>query len=65
MILGLCFALKTFKTVNVNLWKSDKPVLKSLDQRKLFGSIVKMWSIHVGFSRFLKQKGCFIKFLKL
>ena len=25
MILGLCFAWKTFKTVNVNLLKSEKP----------------------------------------
>ena len=26
MILGLCFTWKVFKTVNVNLWKSDKLV---------------------------------------
>ena len=32
MILGLCFAWKTFKTVNVNLVKSDKPVSKILKQ---------------------------------
>ena len=32
MILGLCFAWKTFKTVNVNLVKSDKPISKILKQ---------------------------------
>ena len=32
MILGLCFAWKTFKTVYVNLVKSDKPVSKILKQ---------------------------------
>ena len=32
MILGLCFTWKTFKTVNVNLGKSDKPVSKILKQ---------------------------------
>ena len=37
MILGLCFAWKTFKTVNINLWKSDKPVSKTLDEWKIFG----------------------------
>ena len=65
IILGLCFAWKTFETVNVNLWKSDRPFSKTLDEWKLFGWFVKMWPIHVGFSRFLKEVSCFIKFLRL
>ena len=52
IILGSCFAWKTFKNVNVNLWKSDKPVSKKLDEWKLFGWFVKMWSIHVDFLDF-------------
>ena len=59
MILGSRFVLKTFKTVNVNLWNSDNPVSKTLDEWKRFGWFVKMWSIRVGFSRFLKYVGCF------
>ena len=51
MILG-------FKAVNVNLWKSV--ISKTLNEGKRFGWFVKIWSIHVGFSRFLKLVGCFI-----
>ena len=39
MILGLCFGWKSFKTVNVNLWKSDKPVSKTLGKWKLLVSL--------------------------
>ena len=64
IISGLCFAWKVFKTVNVNLWKSDKPVSKTLGEWKLFGWFVKMWSMRVRYSRFLKEVGCFIKVVR-
>ena len=63
MVLGLYIEWKTFKTINVNLWQSDKPVKKTW-QIKFFGWFVKLPLICVGFSRFLKKVSCFIKFLR-
>ena len=40
IIFGLSFAWKTFKTVNFNLWKPDKPVSWTLDEWKHFGWFV-------------------------
>ena len=61
IILGIYFRWKVFKTVNVSLWKSDK----HLTNGNFSGWFVKLWSISVGLSRFLKQVGCLIKFLRL
>ena len=63
MILGLRFEWETFKTVNINLWKSDKLDFKKIDEWKRFGWFVKMWSKCWIFS--ILKVGCFIRFLKL
>ena len=62
VILGLCFAWKTFKTM-LN-YGCQANLSQKTWKWELFGSFVKMRLIHVGFSRFFKQVGCFIKFLK-
>ena len=53
MILGLRFEWETFKTVNINLWKSDKLDFKKLMNENVSGGLSKCGP-SVGFSGFWK-----------
>ena len=63
--LGLGFLKKLFTAVTVTLWKSDNPVSITVEFQKLFYLLIRIRSIHVVLSGFLKCVGFLIRLLKL
>ena len=56
-----CFEKKKIITVNAIRRKGDSPVSLTNALWKLWGTLVNIKSIHVGFSKFLKRVGCLIR----
>ena len=65
MIAADCFWKNDFKTVIVILWWSDMPVPIVQLYLNCLTLLVKIKSIELGLSRFLKQVGSFIKLARL
>ena len=65
MIVADCFWKNDFKTVIIILWWSDKPVSIVQLYLNCLTLLVKIKSIELGLSRFLKQVGSFIKLARL
>ena len=63
--LGLGFLKKLFTAVTVTLWKSDNPVSITVEFQKLFYLLIRIRSVHVVLSGFLKCVGFLIRLLKL
>ena len=65
LILGSFFLKHTFNILTVKLWKSKRPVPIVQEDWKNRGWFVRMRSIHVDLSLFLKQVGFFMSDFKL
>ena len=61
---GYCFSWCIWRTVIVNLWKSDKSVSKFYDFKNGLWKFVRSKSLHEGLSGFFKHVGSLIKLCK-